>query len=78
MMSGTGKSGRAVFKSALASVLALLAFAMCAPQLAFADETTQAINGTMTITLQDGGVVVLALEYQRWAKLVQALPPVMP
>ena len=55
MMSGTGKSGRAVFKSALASVLALLAFAMCAPQLAFADETTQAINGTMTITLQDGG-----------------------
>ena len=55
MLSGTGKSGRAVFKSALASVLALLAFAMCAPQLAFADETTQAINGTMTITLQDGG-----------------------
>ena len=55
MLSGAGKSGRAVLKSALASVLALLAFAMCAPQLAFADETTQAINGTMTITLQDGG-----------------------
>ena len=51
----TIKSGRTVLHGALASVFALLAFVMCAPQLAFADETTQTINGTMTITLQDGG-----------------------
>ena len=55
MTSKTGKSARTVLHGVLASVLALLAFAMCSPQLAFADETTQAINGTMTITLQDGG-----------------------
>ena len=55
MVTRTCRSARTVLHGVFASVLALLAFAMCAPQLAFADETTQAINGTMTITLQDGG-----------------------
>ena len=55
MVTRTCKSARTMLHGVFASALALLAFAMCAPQLAFADETTQAINGTMTITLQDGG-----------------------
>jgi surface protein len=55
MITRTCKSARTVLHGVFASVLALLAFALCAPQLAFADETTQTINGTMTITLQDGG-----------------------
>ena len=45
---------RSVMGGALASVLALFAFVMCAPQLAFADEAFQTIDGTMTITLQGG------------------------
>ena len=48
------KSVRTVMSGALTSVLALLAFVMCAPQLAFAQDSTQIIDGTMTITLQGG------------------------
>ncbi len=50
----SAKSVRSVMGGALASVLALLAFVICAPQLAFADEAFQTIDGTMTITLQNG------------------------
>ena len=49
---------RSVSRGALVSVLAFFAFVayvMCAPQLALAEEATQTIEGTMTITLQDGG-----------------------
>ncbi len=55
MVFKTGRSGRAVLHGVLASVLALLAFALCMPQLAFAEEATQTIDGTMAITLLDGG-----------------------
>ena len=59
MGSKTYKSGcmsaRAVLHGVLVSVLALMAFVMCAPQLALAEETTQTIDGTMTIALLDGG-----------------------
>ena len=41
-------------KGVLSSVLVLLAFVVCVPQLAFAEESMQVIDGTMTITLQGG------------------------
>ncbi len=41
-------------KGLLTLVLMFLAFTMCVPQLAFAQESTQVIDGTMTITLQGG------------------------
>ena len=49
------KQGRIALKGALASVLAFLAFVMCLPQLAFAEEAYQTIDGVMTITMQSGG-----------------------
>ena len=48
------KSVRSVVSGALTSVLALLVFMIGMPQLAFADEAFQTIDGTMTITLQGG------------------------
>ena len=54
-------SGRAMLHGVIASVLALLAFVMCAPQLALAEESTQTIDGTMTIALLDGGAGASAL-----------------
>ena len=50
----SAKSVRSVMGGMFASVLALLAFVMCAPQWAFAEDTYQTIDGTMTITLQEG------------------------
>ena len=50
------KFARVIINGALASVLAFLTFVICMPQLAFADDTYQTIDGTMTITMFDGGI----------------------
>ena len=54
MDSRTCASKGITLKGVLASALALLAFVICMPQLAFAEEATQIIDGTMTITVQGG------------------------
>ena len=54
MVSKIRRQGTNALQGALASLLALLAFAICMPRLAFAQESTQVIDGIMTITVQGG------------------------
>ena len=54
MVSKVSRQGNLVLQGAFVSFLALLAFVVGMPQFAFADGTYQTIDGTMTITLQNG------------------------